>query len=100
MAMHDPAHPGGYLKRQYLEPLGLSITDAAKALGVTRKTLSELVNERCGVSPEMALRLSRAFNTSPEFWINMQTNRALWLMKRRFSEKIKPLWEGASTGAS
>ena len=100
MAMHDPAHPGGYLKRQYLEPLGLSITAAAAALGVTRKTLSELVNEHSGVSAEMALRLSHAFNTSPEFWINMQTNRDLWLRKRRFKEKIKPLWKSPAAGAS
>ncbi|MCZ6532867.1 MAG: HigA family addiction module antitoxin [SAR324 cluster bacterium] len=97
MPMKDPAHPGGYLKRQYLNPLGLSITDAAKALGVTRKTVSELVNGHSGVSPEMALRLSRAFNTTPEFWINMQRNRDLWIAKQRFKASITPLWEGDPT---
>ena len=72
--MHKPAHPGEILREMYLEPLGLTVTDAAKALGITRKTLSELVNKRSGVSTSMALRLSKVFGTTPELWLNMQRN--------------------------
>ena len=68
------SHPGEILREMYLEPLGLTVTDAAKALGITRKTLSELVNKRSGVSTSMALRLSKAFGTTPELWLNMQRN--------------------------
>ena len=64
MPMKNPPHPGGFVLRQCIEPLGLTITDAAEALGVTRTTLSELVNEKRGISPEMAVRLSKAFGGS------------------------------------
>jgi addiction module HigA family antidote len=70
--MHNPPHPGEVLKELCLEPLGISITDAAKALGVARKTLSAIVNGRSGISPEMAIRLGKAFDTSPESWLNQQ----------------------------
>ncbi|MEM6430898.1 MAG: HigA family addiction module antitoxin [Deinococcota bacterium] len=80
--MHDPAHPGEVLKELYLEPLGLTVTEAATKLGVARKTLSQLVNARAGVSPEMALRLAKAFNTTPESWLNMQTNYDLWQVQQ------------------
>jgi addiction module HigA family antidote len=73
-----PSHPGGILKRQYLEPLEMSVTELAKALRVSRKTISKLLNERGAVTPEMALRLSRAFDTSPELWLNLQQNFDLW----------------------
>ena len=66
MAMVDPPHPGGVVKRECLEPLGLSVTKAARGLGVSRQALSELVNEKSGVSVEMAIRLSKAFGSSPE----------------------------------
>ena len=66
MKMHSPPHPGEVIKELCLEPLGLSVTDAAKALGVSRKTLSAIMNGRSGISPEMALRLAKAFDTSPE----------------------------------
>jgi len=72
--MHKPAHPGEVLREMYIEPLGLTVTETAKALGVTRKALSELVNMRSGISTTMALRLSRAFGTTPELWLNMQRN--------------------------
>lgn len=78
MMMHDPPHPGEILREDYLEPLGLSVTRAAKALGVTRKTLSALLNERAGVSPAMAHRLAKALDTSPELWINLQAQWELW----------------------
>lgn len=71
--MHNPPHPGEIIRELCLEPLGLSVTDAAKALGVSRKTLSELLNGRSGISPDMAIRLSIAFDTTPESWMNQQT---------------------------
>lgn len=73
-----PTHPGQILKEMYLEPLGLTQAEAADNLGVTRKTLSMLLNQRQGISAEMALRLSKAFNTTPELWLNMQQNYDLW----------------------
>ena len=76
--MHNPPHPGEILRADYLEPLELSVTDAAAALGVTRKTLSAVLNERAGISPAMALRLSKALDTTPEFWVNLQTQYNLW----------------------
>ncbi len=77
--MHNPAHPGEILKEDCIEPLGLSITEAASMLGVSRKALSELVNGKAGVSPLMAMRLSIAFaNTSPQFWLNLQNQYDLW----------------------
>ena len=72
MPMKNPPHPGGFVLRQCIEPLGLSITSAAAALGVTRTTLSELVNARRGVSPEMAVRLSKVFGGSAESWLVQQ----------------------------
>lgn len=76
--MYNPPHPGEVIRELCLMPLGLSVTRAAKALGVTRKTLSELVNGRAGVSPEMAIRLSTAFNTTPEVWLKHQMQYDLW----------------------
>jgi addiction module HigA family antidote len=72
MPMKNPPHPGGFVLRQCIEPLGLSITQAAAALGVTRTTLSELVNGRRGISPEMAIRLSKVFGGNAETWLVQQ----------------------------
>lgn len=72
--MKNPPHPGQVLKGLYLEPLELTVTDAAKGLGITRKTLSQLVNGRQSITPDMALRLSEAFDTTPQLWLNMQQN--------------------------
>lgn len=72
MTMHNPPHPGEIIKILCLEPLGLTVTDAAQALGVSRKTLSAIVNGRAGISPEMAVRLSVAFDTTAESWMNQQ----------------------------
>ena len=72
MQMKNPPHPGGVVRRQCIEPLDLSITDAAAALGVTRTTLSELVNGKRGISPEMAVRLSKVFGRSAESWLVQQ----------------------------
>ena len=70
--MHDPPHPGQVLKDLYFEPLGLSVNSAAEALGISRRTLSSLLNCRSGISIEMAIRLARAFDTTPESWLNLQ----------------------------
>ena len=78
MRMHNPPHPGELLKALCLEPLGLTVTDAAEALGVSRKTLSSILNGRAGISPEMAIRLSIAFDTTAESWLNQQTQYNLW----------------------
>ncbi|GFM37364.1 HigA family addiction module antitoxin [Desulfovibrio psychrotolerans] len=73
-----PTHPGGILHRMHMEPLGLTITALAQRLGISRKTLSAIVNERASITPDIALRLSRALNTSPELWLNMQQGYTLW----------------------
>src|SRR6185436_16503412 len=83
MRMHNPPHPGEILKSLCLEPLGLTVTDAAEALGVSRKTLSAILNGRAGISPEMAVRLSIAFDTTAESWLNQQTQFDLWRAERR-----------------
>lgn len=82
MKMHNPPHPGEVLKEFCLEPLELSVTRAAQALGVSRKTLSAILNGRSGISPEMALRLSKAFGTSPESWLNQQMHYDLWVTEQ------------------
>jgi antitoxin HigA-1 len=78
MIMHNPPHPGEMIKEAYLEPLGLTVTEAAKALKVTRKTLSAIINGKAGISPAMAIRLSKAFHTTPQLWLNMQQSYDLW----------------------
>ncbi len=78
MLMHDPPHPGAFIRRQCLEPLGLTVTEAAKGLAVSRNTLSLLLNGRLGISPEMAIRLSQAFGGSPESWLQQQMQYDLW----------------------
>jgi len=90
--MHNPPHPGSVIRELCLEPLNLSVTAAAKALGVSRKSLSELLNGRAGISPEMAIRLSMAFETSPESWLIQQAQYDLWNAKRRLRKiKIRPV---------
>lgn len=88
-----PSHPGGILRRQYMEPLELSVSELARALGVSRKTVSKIVNERGSVSAAMALRLSRAFETTPELWMNLQRNFDLWqaLIDSDDWESIEPV---------
>ncbi|MGM0601593.1 MAG: HigA family addiction module antitoxin [Candidatus Rifleibacteriota bacterium] len=92
MRMHNPPHPGEVLRELCLEPLGISVTDAAKALGVARKTLSSILNGHSGISPEMAIRLSKAFGTSPESWLNQQVQFDLWEAEQHAKNlKIKKL---------
>lgn len=83
MRMHNPPHPGEVLKGLCLDPLGLSVTEAAEALGVSRKTLSSILNGRAGISPDMAIRLSMAFGTSAESWLSQQSMFELWQAERR-----------------
>lgn len=90
--IHKPKHPGLMVKSLCLEALGLSVTEAAKALKISRPTLSKLINGRMGISPEMAVRLSIVFNTSEELWINLQVGYDLWLAnKHRNKLHLKPL---------
>ena len=84
--MHNPPHPGQVLKKLCLEPRGLSVTKAAKALDVSRTTLSNLLNGQTGISPEMAVRLSIAFDTTAESWMNQQVQYDLWQARRRRGE--------------
>ena len=78
MLMHNPPHPGETLKDLCIEPLGLTITDTAKALDISPKTLSDIINGKIGISSEMAVRLSIAFNTSAESWLGQQMQYDLW----------------------
>jgi len=97
MRMRNPAHPGEVLRELYLKPLDLTVTSAADALTVTRKALSELVNRKSGISVEMALRLSKAFSTTPEYWLNMQRNFDLERARKKAKlGRVKVLYQ--STG--
>jgi len=87
--MYNPPHPGEIIREFCVEALNISITEAAKSLGVTRKTFSSLLNGRSGISPEMALRLSKVFGRTPEGWLRLQIQYDLW--KTRKSVDIKNL---------
>src|SRR5215831_4832959 len=76
--MHNPAHPGQVLKELYLDPLGLTTTQAAKGLGISRQAFSNILNGHNRITPDMALRLEKAFGTSRQAWLNMQQNYDLW----------------------
>jgi addiction module HigA family antidote len=90
--MHNPPHPGEILRELCLEPLGVSVTDAAQALGVARKTLSAILNGHSGISPEMAIRLGKAFDTSPESWLNQQMQYDLSVAEKRSAKlRVKKL---------
>lgn len=93
LQMHNPPHPGEIIRELCLEPLDMSITEAAEGLGVSRKTLSAILNGRAGISPEMALRLSIAFDTPPESWLNQQSQYDLWVaMQESKDMKVKKLY--------
>ena len=92
MRMKNPPHPGQHVLKDCLEPLGLSITRGADILGVTRLTLSNLVHGKNGISPEMAIRLSKAFGGRPEVWLGMQSAYDLaQVMKKASRIKVKPV---------
>jgi addiction module HigA family antidote len=88
MTMRKPTHPGEVLREDVIKPLGLTVTQAARDLGVSRKTLSELINQRAALSPKMALRIAKATNTSPESWLNMQTKVDLWNALQHMPENV------------
>jgi antitoxin HigA-1 len=86
--MHPPSHPGEIIRDDCLKPLGLTVTAAAKALGVTRKTLSDLLNGQRGVSPDMAIRFEKAGWSTADTWLRIHMTRNLW-EARRHASKIK-----------
>jgi len=86
--MKNPVHPGRIVRHDCLEPLGLTVTEAAKVLGVTRQALNNVVNGKAGVSPEMAIRLSKAFGSTPETWVRMQVAYDLALVLKH-EKKIR-----------
>ncbi len=87
-----PTHPGEIIKEDYLKPLSLTITKMADNLGVSRTALSRVLNERGSVTPDLALRLSKAFDTTPDLWLNLQKNHDLWQAEHNSKEwkRIKP----------
>ena len=96
-----PVHPGRILKNHHLLPLSIYLTDLAEILGVSRKTISKIVNERGAITPDMALRLSRAFNTTPDLWLGLQQEYDLWHARNDSKEwrQVKAAGKMASMSA-
>ncbi len=88
-----PTHPGEIIKEDYLAPLSMTVKDMSEILGISRNTLSKLINEKGSVSPDLALRLSRAFDTTAEFWLNLQKNHDLWRAEKASEDwrNVKPI---------
>ena len=88
-----PTHPGNILKEDYFIPLEVSVTEMAMKLGISRKTLSKILNEKGSITPDMALRLARAFDTTPDLWLNLQKNFDLWNAEHASSDwqSVRPL---------
>lgn len=86
MKMYNPPHPGEIIKGLWLDPMGASITDAALAMGISRKTLSKVINGRGRVTPEMAVRLSIALGSSPESWLGHQATYDLWQVEQHLDQ--------------
>ncbi|GAB2517008.1 HigA family addiction module antitoxin [Spirosoma aerophilum] len=78
-----PVHPGEILREEYIQERGLTITEVAKGLGIARANLSAIVNERGGISPELAVKLSEAFGNTAQFWVNLQKNYELWHAEKK-----------------
>jgi len=87
-----PTHPGKIIQEDYLKPLSITITGMASILGISRKTLSKIINERGAITPDMSLRISRAFDTTPELWMNLQRNYDLWQ-----AEHLSKDWQRVKT---
>jgi antitoxin HigA-1 len=83
-----PLHPGEILREDYIKERGLTVTEVAKGLGIARANLSAIVNERAGISPELAVKLSEAFGNTAQFWVNLQKNYELWHAERRVNRAI------------
>ena len=88
--MRKPTHPGSVFREDVMIPLGMTVTETAQMLGVSRKTLSEFINEKSSLSPEMALRIAKATNTSVESWMNMQQKLTLWSARRNEPTNVIP----------
>jgi len=97
MLMHNPPHPGKIVKHTLLDSLSLSVTEAAKAIDVSRITLSRLINGHVGISAEMAVRLSIALNTSSEMWMNMQAMYDLWQAEKKRKHLMKSVMKKLAT---
>ncbi len=96
MIMHEPLHPGLIVKDALIDNTGMSVTEAAERLGVSRTTLSRLLNGHAGISPEMALRLSKLFNTSIEMWVNIQAQYDVWVIQQSKDDiDVQPLDDAA-----
>jgi len=89
----QPTHPGRIIQEDYLKPLSITIKTMAGLVGVSRKTMSKIINGKGSVTPDMALRLSRAFDTTPDLWLNLQKNYDLWSAEKASKEwkKVKPI---------
>ncbi|MBC3788644.1 HigA family addiction module antitoxin [Spirosoma utsteinense] len=83
-----PVHPGEILREEYIQERGLTITEVAKGLGIARVNLSAIVNERAGISPELAVKLSEAFGNTSQFWVNLQKNYELWHAERKVNRSV------------
>ena len=96
-----PTHPGEIIREEYMKTLKLTVTSLAARLGISRKTLSSIVNERSGVTPDMALRLSRAFSTSADLWFNMQRGYDLWVAENEHTgwQKVEPVYVPESSAS-
>ena len=86
--MYNPPHPGEHLREDWLNPLNLTVTKAAEILGVARKTVDAIANGRAGISPEMAIRISKAFGGNPDVWLRMQMDYDLWQAQKK-ADQIK-----------
>ena len=93
--MHSPAHPGEILRELYLKPMHVTITQAAEALGVSRKHISAIVNGRVPVTPDMAMRLAVVFATEAQLWVNLQAQHDLWVVSQKKPPNVKPLRHAA-----
>ena len=93
--MHSPSHPGEILLEMYIKPLKVTITEAADALGVSRKHVSAIVNGRSPVTPDMAMRLAAVFGTEAALWVNLQAQHDLWVVSQKKPPNVKPLRQAA-----
>lgn len=99
MRMQNPPHPGEIIRGLYLEPLELTVTQAAQALGVTRKAFSELLNGHSGISAQMALRLGKAFGNDPDLWLRHQRHYDLWEAEQSFDvSNVQSLYDQSKEG--
>jgi addiction module HigA family antidote len=93
--MHNPPHPGAILRELYLKPMRVSVVEAAKALGVTSKHVSGIVNGHVRITADMAIRLATALGTDAQTWLNLQTQHDLWVASQRKPPNVKPLRQAA-----